>query len=656
MIRQILLIEPNYKNKYPPIGLMKIATYHRLLGDRVTFYKGDIEDFIIGEITEQVIDKISNIDSTINWRRYSVHIKSFIKNRSSKHYTYIPVGESREEVFITSILTDYADYYRKKKYRDELKYDRVYVATLFTFYWDITIKTINDAKFLVKDISQLIVGGVMASLLTNEIELETGIKPIAGLLDRPGLLDHGNTLIIDDLSLDYSILDEVDYIYPTQSAYFTFMTKGCTRTCAFCSVPKLEPTYKPHIETISKFVEINDRYGEQQNLLLMDNNILASPYFEEIITEIQDMGFIKGATFKEPNQLEIAIKNLISTINDRAYIRRAYALITNLLNNIKGSAAQEYYDVLDQYRLLHIEDVKKDNLIKAYPLIKSIYEKYRNKTPKFRYVDFNQGVDCRYIDENKMKLISQIPIRPLRIAFDYIGLKDKYIKAVELAAKYNITELSNYILYNFTDKPADLYKRLQINVELVERLGIHIYSFPMKYIPLTGEAAKSREHIGPHWNRKYIRSIQAILNVTKGIVAPGRKFFEKAFGKNIDEFLELLYMPESYIIYRKYYEESGKTAEWRTHFRSLNKDELDEAKDIIAKNDFSLIEHKTKNLRIINLLNFYLGPKKHPKIIEDERKKQVRDTYKVIDSNTFMDLTITYDHEHNDHTKRVGFN
>ena len=36
-----MLVEPNYKNKYPPMGLMKIATYYRELGDDVTFFKGD---------------------------------------------------------------------------------------------------------------------------------------------------------------------------------------------------------------------------------------------------------------------------------------------------------------------------------------------------------------------------------------------------------------------------------------------------------------------------------------------------------------------------------------------------------------------------------------------------------------------------------------
>src|SRR3990172_8231553 len=41
--KNILLIEPGYKNKYPPLGLMKIAQYHgpRGKGDRVRFIKGE---------------------------------------------------------------------------------------------------------------------------------------------------------------------------------------------------------------------------------------------------------------------------------------------------------------------------------------------------------------------------------------------------------------------------------------------------------------------------------------------------------------------------------------------------------------------------------------------------------------------------------------
>ena len=41
--KNVLLIEPRYPNKYPPLGLMKLAAHHgpRGRGDRVTFIKGE---------------------------------------------------------------------------------------------------------------------------------------------------------------------------------------------------------------------------------------------------------------------------------------------------------------------------------------------------------------------------------------------------------------------------------------------------------------------------------------------------------------------------------------------------------------------------------------------------------------------------------------
>ncbi|SVD87515.1 uncharacterized protein METZ01_LOCUS440369, partial [marine metagenome] len=52
MKNNILLIEPGYKNKYPPIGLMKIASYHGEYG------KGDYVKFIKGEEDKSVLDVV----------------------------------------------------------------------------------------------------------------------------------------------------------------------------------------------------------------------------------------------------------------------------------------------------------------------------------------------------------------------------------------------------------------------------------------------------------------------------------------------------------------------------------------------------------------------------------------------------------------------
>lgn len=660
--RQILLIEPGYKNKYPPIGLMKIATYHRMLGDNVVFYKGDVKEFIFNQIFEDCIEKLTELTEAINWRKKSDEISRYLKlGHSKKLKALLPEivennghAELAKQLPLIEIwLKHYSDYYRKKKYEEEPQWDRVYITTLFTFYWKITVKAIHDAKCLVKNKKELKVGGVLASLLAKEVEIETGTKPITGILDKPGMLDpklkKAQKLVIDDLPLDYSILDEIDYKYPTGSAYFTFMTKGCTRTCAFCSVPKLEPTYKEKIPTKKKFEEIKGLYGEQQNLLLMDNNVLASPKFPEIIQEIKDMGFVKGAKFIEPNQLDIAIKNLKKGSNDIAYIKSSYALLKDFIDKrVKGQTAEKVYDIYDRHQITKAETVTKENLIKVHSELKDIYERYRNKAPRNRYVDFNQGTDARYVTDEIMKMISEIPIHPLRIAFDYWGIRKQYENAVRLAAKYKINRLSNYLLFNFKDKPEDLYNRMKINMELSEELDIHIYSFPMKYIPLFGEDAKDRQFIGKFWNKKFIRAIQSISNVTRGIVPPERSFFEKAYGQDEAEYFELLYMPETFIIYRKIFEEDlGLTRKWQALFRLVRDEKKlwDEAKKIIEKGDFLNIQEKTRNKTILKLLEFYTIARDDVKNSDSEYLKLKKKFDYLIENDQFMDLTLTYDYE-----------
>lgn len=177
-----------------------------------------------------------------------------------------------------------------------------------------------------------------------------------------------------------------------------------------------------------------------------------------------------------------------------------------------------------------------------------------------RRLDFNQGVDARILAKSEMYLreMAKTCISPLRIAFDHLGLQKVYRKAVEMAASNGITSLSNYMLYNFMDNPTDLYRRMRLNLDLNEELGIRIWSFPMRYQPVT---LKDRSHIGKKWNRYHLRSFQIMLQATRGVVSGNPSFFRHAYGKNEMEFLRLIEMPHAFIFHRSYYEKGeGKAA------------------------------------------------------------------------------------------------
>ncbi|GHS85861.1 hypothetical protein FACS1894201_06070 [Bacteroidia bacterium] len=599
---------------------MKIATYHRKLGDKVTFFKGDLKEFLANLLTKNCIEKLFHIDETINWNLYFIDIKNFLRNGKTYNYYPIPLEKSKFQLLLEAAIKEQKANFLSKEFHKTL-FDRVYVATLFTFYFKITVETINFAKTLVKDNSDVFVGGVSATLLYQDIIEQTGITPIKGLLNKPKMLDKNNDIIVDTLPLDYSILEETDYKYPENNAYYGYMTRGCIRKCSFCAVPTLEPEYCEYVPMKQKIETIKETFGEQRNLLLLDNNVLASARFPEIIQEIIDCGFGKNAVYTEPNEYEIAIKNLVNEVNDTAYKKKIFNLNLLLLNRLKGTIQQDIYDLLQNNLLMNLQTATKQNLLKVATEILPLYAKHFRKVPKQRYVDFNQGVDARLFTEEKANLLGKINIRPLRIAFDNWNDQMHYDNAIRLSAKAGIKNFSNYILYNFKDEPKDFYRRLKLNIDLCKELDIHIYSFPMKFHPIIGEDRFNRDYLGKHWNRKYIRAVQAVLNAIKGKVGSGnadkgKEFFEKAFGKNEEEFFKILEMPETMILYRFFFEWLGDAKDypvstnawwqcWQETFEILNETETAELKEIIHQNKFSSLSSKKYNPKFSDLLMFY---------------------------------------------------
>lgn len=621
MNRKVLLVEPNYKNKYPPMGLMKIATYYRIVGDDVRFYKGDMKLLAVELICEDLLNHLNILFPEIHWTDYYPKLFSFIKIGK---YSVFEDEDVFEDEAVMDSIKEYRKKYREKEYFTNPRFDKVGITTLFTFYWDITIDTINFAKQLCKKTEDVMVGGIMSSLLPNEVYEATGIYPSVGLLNHPGDIDEGNSLIIDELPLDYSILEEIDYTYPANNAYFAYMTRGCINKCKFCAVPKLEPKYRDFIGLKGQIEATVQRFGEQRDLLLLDNNVLASKCYERIIDEIKECGFEQGATYTPPNEYMIMIHNLRDEYNNRGYIKKAVKLYHEILDKLKlDEEKTELYLKLEEKRCLYSYTATREAILELDEYISPLYEKTHKPGKRKRIVDFNQGIDSRLITKKNMDKLAEVNVYPLRIAFDHWNLKDVYEEAVNTAVKSGIKNLSNYLLYNYEDEPEELYHRLRLNVDLCEKLNASIYSFPMKYHPINDpEYFKNRDYIGRHWNRKFIRAIQAVLNSTKGKIGRGVEFFEEAFGCDLDEFRKILWMPETFIIYRRKYDEDLRKRlaerytsqsdedcnlanEWWAKFTALPYDKRKTAEKIIALNKFKEGDYECNDAEILEILSYY---------------------------------------------------
>jgi len=594
MNRKILLIEPNYRNKYPPMGLMKLATYYRTRGDDVRFFKGDLKVFAAQLLCEEFL-------AEVNDPKLGKQVPKLIEHIKTGKYAPLDAIPNFRNSEQDSLLKEYRLRFRDSRFP---QFDVIGVTTLFTFYWRETIDTINYAKKFCSDKGRIILGGIAASILHKQVRKETGIEPICGLLNKPGILDADSEEIIDELPLDYSILEEITYQYPASNAYLAYMTHGCPRKCAFCAVPQLEPEFMDYVGMKEQIRQATERFGPQKDLLLLDNNVFASKHFNKIIDEIKECGFERGAMYIPESEYTIAMKNLRAGYNVRAYTRKLIELYDRISDKLPETEQADFYLKREERNLLYSEVATPEAMVEFDGIARPLYQKYFKRLKRMRIIDFNQGVDARLVTDKKMEKLAEINIRPLRFAFDHYSMKDTYGKAIRTAAKHGITELSNYLLYNFEDEPDDLYYRMRINVDLCDELGVNIYSFPMKYHPIDDpDYFDNREYIGKHWNRKFIRSIQAVLNATKGKIGRGKSFFEEAFGKDIDEFHKILWMPEAFIIHRFKYKDN-LTAEWWDKYNRLDDVQLIKLQEIVAKNVFDETTI-TGDVAVDKVLKFY---------------------------------------------------
>lgn len=135
-------------------------------------------------------------------------------------------------------------------------YDRLYMAKVFSFTPDY--------------------GYVIANVRGEIIRGGTGYDIHSSL---PGKIDL--------IQPDYSLYPAID----SRTSY-GFLTRGCPNRCRWCVVPKKEGNIRPYMDVDKIAVD------GRTNLILMDNNILASDYglcqIEKIIRRKYRVDFNQG--------------------------------------------------------------------------------------------------------------------------------------------------------------------------------------------------------------------------------------------------------------------------------------------------------------------------------------------------------------------------
>jgi len=130
--------------------------------------------------------------------------------------------------------------------------DKIYITTLFTFWYKITIETILFYKKHYPN-SEILIGGIFASLMGEFILNQTKIKPYFGLMPE-----------VEEVPPDYSL--------SASNCSICFTSRGCIRKCKFCIVPKVEGGLR-NVENWERSIDVKKPF-----ITFWDNNWFAKDF------------------------------------------------------------------------------------------------------------------------------------------------------------------------------------------------------------------------------------------------------------------------------------------------------------------------------------------------------------------------------------------
>jgi hypothetical protein len=320
-----------------------------------------------------------------------------------------------------------------------------------------------------------------------------GLLKLSALLDKKGYKPAGSARYHEGSHRPASFIPDEIYI----TSLFTYAWKAVHDSVSYYK--RLYPNAKillgglyasllpEHAATSG--AEIHQGLIEEAEDLMPDYSLV--PHWDGSII-FSSRGCIRKCPFCAVPSLE---KEFIPKASIKRFINPVHTRIILWDNNFLAS--QYWYNILSE--------IKQRNL----------------------WIDFNQGLDSRLLNEEKAEMIAAMKTRLIRTAYDSRSSKKQVQKGVELLVSKGVSarKILMYMLFNFeTDTPDDLLCRI------LDAMEWGVVSYPMRYQPIKlPYALKKDSYVSPHWSKEELEMVADARRVLgyHGAFAPYKKLKEK---------------------------------------------------------------------------------------------------------------------------------
>lgn len=176
-----------------------------------------------------------------------------------------------------------------------------------------------------------------------------------------------------------------------------------------------------------------------------------------------------------------------------------------IVPKLEGKIRSNISDIREYIYPGHKRIILWDNNFLASPTWKNALVALKDAGLK---VDFNQGLDARLMDEEKVQLLSELKVPIFRMAYDFMEGRNDMINAVNLLSEYGTRrrDIFIYTIYNFygdvpsyNDTPEAFLKKIR------DILGLGCVAYPMRFEP--NDSLKKNQFISPLWTAEQLEAV-----------------------------------------------------------------------------------------------------------------------------------------------------